>query len=163
MRIHATPIKRRAAHLALCAVMAWTLSAGASAAQDGSRIPPMSVYQAMLKANKATGWVQFRNYNGRQYIYFTALQTLHCRLAEIRYSVNSTRLDETFALVPCNPALPLSLPPNSRLGDIAIALPPGSAEMIAVQVTWQDGGTSETAIYRPCPNVGDQSCALQMQ
>lgn len=163
MRFIAAPLTRRAVRLVLCAVMASTLGAGISAAQDTSRIPPMSVYQAMLKANKATGWVQFRNYNGRQYIYFTALQTLHCRLAEVRYSVNSTLLDKTFALVPCNPALPLSLPANAGLSDIAIALPPGNAEMIAVQVTWQDGGMSETAIYRPCPNVGDQSCALQMQ
>jgi len=126
-------------------------------------MPPTSVYQAMLKANKPTGWVQFRNFNGRQLVYFTALQTLHCRLSEIRYSVNSTLLDKTFALVPCNPALPLSLPPDARLSDIAVQLPPGSAEMVAVQVTWEDGSTSDMALYRPCPNVGDQTCALLLQ
>ena len=126
-------------------------------------MPPTSVYQAMLKANKPTGWVQFRNFNGRQLVYFTALQTLHCRLTEIRYSVNSTLLDKTFALVPCNPALPLSLPPDARLGDIAVQLPPGSAEMVAVQVTWEDGSTSDMALYRPCSNVGDQTCAQLLQ
>lgn len=150
------------AAIAICLAVVCTGTAIMSAAAQG-RIPPMSVYEAMLKANKASGWVQFRNYNGRQLIYFTALQTLHCRLAEIRYSINSNHLDETFALVPCNPALPMSLPPNAGLNDIAISLPLGSAEMVAVQVTWKDGTTSETALYRPCPNVGDQTCALPMQ
>lgn len=139
------------------------LNTGSSTAQDRSRIPPTSVYQAMLKANKPAGWIQFRNFNGKQYIYFTALQTLHCRLTDIRFSVNSTLLDQSFALVPCNPALPMSLPSDARLHDIAIALPPGSAEMVAVQVTWEDGSSSEMALYRPCPNVGDQTCALPMQ
>lgn len=149
--------------LAGCTVMTLLLSASHGSAQTSSRIPPMAVYQAMLKANKASGWVQFRNYNGRQLIYFTALQTMHCRLAEIRYSINSTLLDKSFALVPCNPALPMSLPPKAGLKDIAVSLPLGSAEMVAVQVTWQDGSASEMALYRPCPNVGDQTCALPME
>ena len=145
------------------AVLTVAVNSAPAAAQTNSRIPPMAVYQAMLNANKATGWVQFRNYNGRQLLYFTALQTMHCRLAEIRYSVNSTLLDKTFALVPCNPALPMSLPPKAGLKDIAVSLPLGSAEMVAVQVTWQDGSASEMALYRPCPNVGDQTCALPME
>ena len=153
----------RVASRVICGALVLLLSFNAAPAQDRSRIPPTSVYQAMLKANKPTGWVQFRNYNGRQYIYFTALQTLHCRLTDIRFSVNSTLLDQSFALVPCNPALPMSLPPDARLHDIAVALPLGSAEMVAVQVTWEDGTTSETALYRPCPKVGDQTCALLMQ
>lgn len=148
---------------AWCAVLMAIVNLAPAAAQTSSRVPPMTVYQAMLNANKATGWVQFRNYNGRQLVYFTALQTMHCRLAEIRYSINSTLLDKTFALVPCNPALPMSLPPNAGLKDIAVSLPPGSAEMVAVQVEWQDGSASETVLYRPCPNVGDQTCALPMQ
>ena len=148
---------------AWCAVLMAIVNAAPAAAQASSRVPPMAVYQAMLNANKATGWVQFRDYNGRQLLYFTALQTMHCRLAEIRYSINSTLLDKTFALVPCNPALPMSLPPNAGLEDIAVSLPLGSAEMVAVQVKWQDGSASETVLYRPCPNVGDQTCALPMQ
>ena len=39
-------------------------------------LPPMSLYQAMLNGNKASGWVAFRNFNGQQLLYFTTLQTL---------------------------------------------------------------------------------------
>ena len=42
---------------------------------DKSRIPPAAVYQSMLDANKSTGWVQFRNFNGQQLIYYTSLPT----------------------------------------------------------------------------------------
>lgn len=161
-KLHLLPDVRMAL-LGLLAGVTMALNIDSSSAEGTSTLPPMSVYQAMLKANKATGWVQFRNYNGRQYIYFTALQTMHCRLAEIRYSINSDDLDQSFALVPCNPALPFSLPPKSGLQDIAIALPPGTADAVAVQVVWQDGSQSDTAIYQPCLNVGEQSCASPVQ
>ena len=89
------------------AVLAFAATPEATAgAQDKSRIPPQSLYQTMLDANRQTGWIQFRNFDSSQWIYFTALQTLHCRLAEIRYSINSKQLDETFDLVECNPQNP---------------------------------------------------------
>ena len=130
--------------------------------QAQSRIPPVSLYQAMLKANTATGWIQFRNYNGKQLVYFTALQTLHCGLKAIRYSINSDSLDKTFPLVKCNPQMPYSLPPNARLDDIAISMPKGSADTVTVRVIWSDGSASGIATYEPCKNVGDQSCAQRL-
>lgn len=136
---------------------------GSADAQGTPALPPLSTYQAMLRVNKPSGWVQFRNYNGRQLIYFSALQTMHCRLAEIRYSINSDDLDQRFALVPCNPALPFSLPPKSGLEDVAIELLQGTADAVAVQVVWEDGSKSEVAIYQPCLNVGDQTCAVPVQ
>lgn len=144
--------------LAGVAMLSLTISVSAMA-QEKSRIPPVSVYQAMLSANKETGWVQFRNYGGRQWVYFTALQTLHCRLREIRYSINTEVLDLNFDLVACNPQNPLALPPDVGVEDVAIRLPLGAARTVAVQVVWEDRSASEMAVYEPCENVGEQTCA----
>lgn len=140
-----------------------SMSAVAVQAQEKSRVPPKNVYQAMLDANKETGWVQFRNYDGEQWIYFTPLQTMHCRLSEIRYSVNSELLDQKFGLVACNPQNPFALPPEAGVEDIAIRLPQGSAKTIAVQVVWDDGTESAVAVYEPCENVGEQTCAWPLK
>jgi hypothetical protein len=130
-----------------------------AAAQDKSAIPPVAVYRAMLDANRQSGWVQFRNYDGTQWIYFTALQTMHCRLKEIRYSLNSQALDKQFPLTECNLQNPFALPPDAGIDDIAIRLGPGTAKTVAVQVVWDDGTESDIAVYEPCKDVGDQSCA----
>ena len=150
-----------AAGLAVLAIAAATeRSAGA---QDKSRIPPQSLYQTMLDANRQTGWIQFRDFDGSQWIYFTALQTLHCRLAEIRYSINSKQLDKTFDLVECNPQNPMALPPDAGPETIALKLPAGTAQTVAVQVVWEDGTKSPVAVYEPCKDVGDQSCAWPLE
>ena len=133
-------------------------SASSVLAAENSRIPPMDLYQTMLEANKQQGWVVFRNYGGRQLIYFTALQTLHCRLKEIRYSINSDALDQQFELVKCNPQLPFSLPSDSGPEDILISLEEGTARTVTVQVTWEDDSKSEIMTYEPCKDVGDQTC-----
>ncbi|GJM02178.1 MAG: hypothetical protein DHS20C08_06790 [Rhodomicrobium sp.] len=135
----------------------------AGLAVDKSRVPPFSLYKTMLKVNKEQGWVQFRNYDKRQLIYFTALQTLHCRLKEIRYSVNSQALDQKFELVPCNPLSPFALPSDAGLGSTLIEYPLGTVKTIAVQVTWENGVESEMVVYEPCPNAGDLTCAFQVK
>lgn len=135
------------------AVLATT---GAATAQE---LPPKAIYQAMLDAAQASGWVQFRNYAGQQLVYFTALQTLHCRLSEIRYSINSDALDQRFALVPCNPQMAFALPPDAGPEQVYLSLPPGTAETVTVQVIWDDGTESAVMTYGPCTGVGEQSCA----
>lgn len=122
-------------------------------------LPPKAIYDAMLGANKDSGWVQFRNYNAQQILYFTALQTLHCRLKEIRYSLNSAKLDQSFPLVKCNSFLPYSLPGDAGLKAIAITQSPDSVKYIAVQVIWDDGRESDVMKYMPCEGVGDSTCA----
>ena len=144
----------------LLCISCYSLTSAVVSAQAGGKLPELSLYQTMLAANQKTGWVQFRNFNGRQLIYFTPLQTLHCRLAEIRYSINSADLDKTFDLVKCNPHTPFSLPPKAKLKDIAISLPLGTASFVAVQVVWEDETESDIAIYEPCNDVGDQTCAI---
>lgn len=128
-----------------------------------SRIPPLALYQNMLRINKDSGWVSFRNYDGHQWVYFSALQALHCRLHEIRYSINTLELDKRFEVAKCNPQLPFSLPPNSKWQDIAIRLPEGTAKRVAVQIVWGDGTPSEVSIFEPCKDVGDQTCSFPVK
>ena len=142
------------------AVLVFAMAIPESAvAQDKSRIPDPAVYQAMLNAARDSGWVSFRNWNGQQLVYFTPLQTLHCRLSEIRYSINNDALDQRFELVECNPQTPLALPSGSGLDDIALQLAPDTAQTVAVQVVWDDGSESDVMTYEPCKDVGDQTCA----
>ncbi len=151
----------------LCLVLAITgtlsLPAFAQEADDEEEykpvLPDVAIYKAMLDANKTTGWIQFRNYDDKQLIYFTALQTMHCRLSEIRYSVNSDTLDKRFPLGKCNPQIPFNLPDSSTNEYIYISLPAGEAKTLAIQAVWDDGAGSEIVVYKPCEGVGDATCA----
>ncbi len=120
-------------------------------------LPDVTIYRAMLDANKNSGWVQFRNYAGQQLIYFTALQSMHCRLSEIRYSINSDALDKVFPLGDCDPQLPFNLPDGEEY--IYLSLKADEAKTVAIQVLWDDGAGSEIVVYKPCENVGESTCA----
>ncbi|WDZ76604.1 hypothetical protein PWG15_18725 [Ensifer adhaerens] len=148
----------------LLAVFIW-LPLGSAQAQDAAeeeykpQLPDVSIYKAMLDANKQTGWVQFRDYDDRQLIYFTALQTMHCRLSEIRYSINSDALDQRFPLAKCNPQIPFNLPADETAEYVYISLPANEAKTLTIQAVWDDGAGSEIVVYKPCDNVGDATCA----
>jgi len=151
-----------AALLLGAALVAGGLPAGAQEASDEeqyqAQIPDVAIYKAMLDANKQTGWVQFRNFAGQQLIYFTALQTMHCRLSEIRYSINDDTLDQRFPLAACDPELPFNLPSDDTQNWIYLGLKPGEAETITVQAVWDDGSGSEIVVYQPCKNP-EATCA----
>ncbi|MBZ0163134.1 MAG: hypothetical protein K8H74_10520 [Notoacmeibacter sp.] len=146
--------------MTLSAVVVAAAAITPALAQDGGAIPPRQIYDAMLDAAKQSGWVQFRDFNGRQLVYFTALQTLHCRLSEIRYSFNSRALDQRFPVLACNPQLPLSVPSDVAVDELYLSLDPGSVKSATVQVVWEDGTESEIRTYRPCDNVGESTCAV---
>lgn len=131
---------------------------------QSQELPPLELYQQMLEINKPTGWIAFRNYDGQQWIYFSTLVTLHCRLGEIKYSINSIDLDQTFPLPRCNPSLPFSVPTDAGVDAIAIALPLGTADTISVQVSFTGGKKlSDIVTYRPCKDVGEASCAVMVE
>ncbi|MFV2035821.1 MAG: hypothetical protein ACC631_12080 [Halocynthiibacter sp.] len=103
-------------------------------------------------------WISFRNYNGRQLIYFTMLQTYRCGLREIRYSLNSEDLDRRFALPPCDPQRPNAI--DAEKYPPYISLPMGAVQSAAVQVTFADGSASAVARFTPCDTPGDSACAV---
>ena len=159
MNINGDGIRLSLAALSLAAIFSCSNISCAGAQDQKSRLPPQVIYEAMLKVAKEKGWVQFRNYAGKQWIYFTAIQTLHCRLKEIRYSVNSDALDKKFPIVACNPQAPFQFPPKTDPNDISVQVELGSAKTVAVQVVWEDGKETEVMVYEPCKDVGEQTCA----
>lgn len=149
------------ASVILAAVIAWpTLAQESDEDEYKPELPDMQIYKAMLDANKQPGWVQFRDFAGKQIIYFTALQTMHCRLSEIRYSINSDALDQRFPLGACDVQQPFNMPADDPDGKYMYrAFAPGEVETIVIQAVWADGSGSEIVTYRPCDNVGESTCA----
>jgi hypothetical protein len=111
----------------------------------------------LIKAN----WLAFRNYSGRQFIYFSTLLAYRCGLSEIRYSVNSDALDLTFPLPPCDPAQPQALDATKYPPFVTLVL--GTAKQATVRAIFKDGTMTEAARFKPCENAGDDSCAALVQ
>lgn len=142
----------------LTAILATSTMAATAQAQT---VPPRAMYEAMLEANKPKGWVQFRNFNGKQLLYFSMLQTLHCRLKEIRYSINSEALDKTVELVKCNKAIPFNIGEKDIMaGRIYKSMPLNTAQWAAVQVVWEDDKESEIHRVKVCEDVGEATCGI---
>ena len=142
------------------AIVAAVLSLLVVAPAPAQELPDVATYRAMLDGNRASGWVAFTNIDGRQLIHFTPLLTLHCRVSEIRYSINSDALDQTFPVPRCIPALPWSLPSDITPEEILLNLPLGTAESLTAQIVWDNGKESEAVTFTPCPGVGDMTCAM---
>ncbi len=141
-------------------LLAANLSVTATGAH-AQTIPPRSLYATMLEANKSKGWVQFRNFDGKQLLYFSLLQTLHCRLKEIRYSINSDALDQNVELVKCNKAVPFNIGQKDILGGrVYKSMPLNTAQWVAVQVVWEDDVESEINKVKVCEDVGEASCGI---
>ena len=81
----------------------------------------------------------FRDYNGRQLVYFTHLEAYRCGIAAVRYSINTDALDRDWMLQPCD----RKKPHNITTDNPYIALPLGAAKSITVQLTFKDGGKSQ--------------------
>ena len=84
-------------------------------------------------------WAYFRDYNGRQLVYFTHLEAYRCGIAAVRYSINTDALDRDWMLQPCD----RKKPHNITTDKPYIALPLGAAKSITVQLTFKDGGKSQ--------------------
>ncbi len=100
-------------------------------------MPPKQIKQVLdLTRNN---WVAFRDFNGRQLISFTHLESYTCGINQVRYSLNSDALDKTWELQPCKQKSPSPI----KKDIIYLTLPLGTAKSIAVQVTFTDGTKSE--------------------
>jgi len=100
-------------------------------------------------------WVAFRNYDGRQLVYFTHLVVYRCGLSAVRYSINSDTLDRRLDMPPCDADRPNEIPSDYLP---FLALPLGAAETLAVQVVYGDGEESEVVRFRPCDIADDGTC-----
>lgn len=93
-------------------------------------------------------WVHFRDYNGRQLIYFTHLEVYRCGLKQVKYSLNSGVLDKEWVLDPCDLKKPHEI--NVTPDNLPyISLPLGTAKSISIQLTFKDGSKSEIVTLKP--------------
>ena len=138
------------------------LSAGALAAPTAAKaqMPPVAQLKTMAEAAKAQ-WVAFRNWNGKQWIYFTIPVTYHCGLTEIRYSLNSKDLAERWPVPECNAQMPFNVDPQKD--RIYLALNPGSVSAVSVQLVYADGSESAVRTYTPCEDAGEATCGALAQ
>jgi len=108
-------------------------------------MPPKQMKQILNMTQK--NWVSFRDFNGKQLIYFTHLESYTCGIKEVRYSINSDILDEIWELQPCDLKNPMTVTKDL----IYLTMPLGTAKSIAVQVTFADDTKSE--IVHKLPSI----------
>lgn len=107
--------------------------------------PPAAAQGQLLGQEKRVlnmtkgSWAHFRNYEGRQLIYFTHLETMRCGISDVRYSLNGDALDRVWWLQPCDPLKPHHVTTTKPY----IVLPLGTAAQVSVQLTFADGTRSE--------------------
>lgn len=137
------------------------MSFGPALAQE---IPPLSLFKRMMGPSGTSGWVGFREFMGRQVIYFSGILSYHCHIEEIGYSINSSDLDKRFLVPPCDPASPYADPEHYKAEDITVMLPSRAAKSVHMQVLFDDGSESKIFEFTPCPDaVGAQTCALLVE
>ncbi len=100
-------------------------------------MPPKQMKQILNMTQN--NWVSFRDFNGKQLIYFTHLESYTCGIKEVHYSINSDDLDKVWELQPCDTKNPMAVTKDI----IYLPMPLGTAKSIAVQVTFADGTVSE--------------------
>ena len=106
-------------------------------------MPPKQMKQILNMTQN--NWVSFRDFNGKQLIYFTHLESYTCGIKEVRYSINSDALDQVWELQPCDIKNPMSVTKDI----IYLTMPTGTAKSIAVQVTFTDGTKSKVIHKNP--------------
>lgn len=142
-------------------IFALFIAAGLSISSvSAQEVPPLSLFKLMMKPSGTSGWIGFRESMGRQLIYFSTILAYHCHIEEIRYSINSSDLDKRFLVPPCDPANPYATPEHYMAEDITISLSSKTAKSAHIQVLFDDGSESKIFEFTPCPDAGEQTCAL---
>ena len=108
-----------------------------------SAMPPKQMKQILNMTQ--SNWVSFRDFNGKQLIYFTHLESYTCGIKEVRYSINSDDLDKVWELQICDTKNPMAVTKDT----VYLTMPLGTAKSIAVQVIFTDGTMSEIVRKNP--------------
>lgn len=89
----------------------------------------------MILNMTAGSWLSFRDYNGKVLLYFTHLLGHRPVIKEIRYSLNSEALDQTFKFKPSDKG-------EIDASDQVYISVPADSQFATVQVTYRDGTLS---------------------
>lgn len=106
-------------------------------------MPPKQMKQILNMTQN--NWVSFRDFNGKQLIYFTHLESYTCGIKAVHYSINTDRLDKKWELQVCDSKNPMAVTKEI----IYLIMPLGTAKSIAVQLTFMDGTKSEVFHKKP--------------
>jgi hypothetical protein len=88
----------------------------------------------MILNTISNSWLEFRDYDGKLLLYFSALMSYRPVIKEVRYSLNSEALDRTFKFKPTDKMF--------ESGNDLFITVPGNTNFAAVQVSYQDGTKS---------------------
>jgi hypothetical protein len=89
----------------------------------------------MILNMTAGSWLSFRDYNGKVLLYFTHLLSHRPVIKEIRYSLNSDKLDQTFKFKPSDKS-------EIDSSDQVYLSVPDDSQFATVQVIYKDGTLS---------------------
>ena len=120
-----------------------TLVISASLSATLWAMPPAQMQQILNMTQNS--WVSFRDFNAKQYIYFTHLEMYTCGIKEVHYSINNEKLDKVYELQKCDPKAPMSM--TKEKPYITFGL--NTVKEIALQVTFNDGTKSEILKKKP--------------
>lgn len=124
-----------------------------------TRVMPLEQVKQILDVTR-NSWIAFRNFDGRQLIYFTQIISWHCGIAKIRYSLNSGDLDKAFPVPKCNPLLPNNIGQDDKI-HLQEAL--GTVDTISVQIVFDDQSASDIHTYGACPGAGETTCGQLLE
>lgn len=88
--------------------------------------------------NMTQQWVQGRDWDGKQLVYFTHLISYRCGLKEVAYGVERDSPDQVYPLGECDPANPFSISDDAQI-YLTFEKP---IESMVIQLTYRDGTTS---------------------
>lgn len=125
-----------------------------------SKVPPLSLTKTMVNAAKDS-LVSFRNYNGKQLVYFSIILTHHCNLKSFRYKVNNEEEWQDWSLPECNPQLPYNIDPTKDPVYFSERL--GSVKNLAIELVYKDGSKAPVWNYIPCEDAGEASCSARVE
>jgi len=106
-------------------------------------MPPAQMKQILNMTKNS--WVSYRDFNGKQLIYFTHLESYRCGIKSVKYSINSEALDQEWVLQPCDPKNPMAVTTEKPY----ISLDLKTAHSIAIQLTFIDDTQSEVVHKKP--------------
>lgn len=99
----------------------------------------------MTRAN----WVALRDYEGRDWLYFTHLGTYRCAISEIRYGLNGAPAETLFEVEPCYIDEPTPFVFKESTGvPVWLVQPGGSVQQVAIRLVLTDGSEMEAVFER---------------
>ena len=88
-------------------------------------------------------WVAFRDYNGKQLIYFTHLEAWKCGISTVRYGLNGETVNKIWQLEACDDQKPNQVTKERPY----LTFPLNTIEQIDIQLTYSDGSQSQIVSF----------------